>query len=350
MKLMTVDCRLSQTNSSKIRNLGIICAFLVVVIHCRPNFADGSLGWWVCQILENGVAQIAVPFFFTVTGYMVARGMAMPGGGECVITKRMRTLLVPFAFWNFLFWAFTISIQNLPNIVHGRSLQIWFPTLQQIGVWYTGCPLLTPLWYVRAIFVLTVCSPVIIWFVKRAGVWYLALLFAVYGVVCPFWPLPEVSAFEWFARVGVFPLLGMFYFALGVAIREGVVGEANLPKWVSAASLCAGIVFACVRAVFVWKGIPCAQYLGFACVPFALYGAWGLVSGREWPKWIVTSSFGVYLIHKFILTVFKYIVQPNLNVGVYLGMAFAAFAFSLAVVVIVKRVTPRVATVIFGGR
>ena len=62
---------------NKLRNMSIVCAAMVVVIHCRPAFEVGSVGWWVKQMLEAGVCHVAVPFFFVVSGYFLSR--KLPG-------------------------------------------------------------------------------------------------------------------------------------------------------------------------------------------------------------------------------------------------------------------------------
>lgn len=90
--------------------------------------------------------------------------------------------------------------------------------MKQLGLWYTGCPLLTPFWYVRAIFVLCVISPGLLWCIRKGQGIFLACLLAVYGYVCPFSPLPEWGAVENLARLRIFPVLGVFYFCIGAAI------------------------------------------------------------------------------------------------------------------------------------
>ena len=339
---------ITEAASRKIQNMGILCAFLVVVIHCRPHFGSGTIGWWLEEILENGVTQVAVPFFFAVSGYMTGRSLRGKGYGYAV-RKRIRSLLVPFVLWNALFWLENLLWKNARALVHGKDLSLTFPTLRQIGLWPTGCPMLSPLWYVRALFVLVVLSPVFVWCLKKFRWWFLSFLFVVYAVVCPFWPLPNAGAWSEFARVGIFPVLGLFYFSLGLALHEGIVDAGKLaPSPVF--SLIIGTGLAVLRAFFVYKGLPAAHYLGFLCVPFALYGLWGLMDDGRWPRWLVANSFGVYLIHKFVLLPLKAYVRPGRSVAAYLFVAVFAFAVSMAMAELLKRTMPKTSAVLFGGR
>ena len=339
---------LTAAASRKIQNMGILCAFLIVIIHCRPHFERGTAGWWLAEILENGVTQIAVPFFFAVSGYMVGRGLQR-GGYRNAVRKRIYTLLVPFVLWNALFLLSKLFWENASALLHGEDLSFSFPTLQQIGLWPTDCPFLSPLWYVRALFVLVVLSPVFVWCLKKFRLWFLSLLFVVYAVVCPFWPLPDAGAWSYFARVGIFPVLGLFYFSLGLALQEGIVDAGKLAIS-PVVSLSVGIGFAVLRAVFVYQGVPAAQYLGFLCVHFTLYGLWGLMDDRRWPQWLVANSFGVYLLHKFVLTPVVLLLRPERSVATYLAIAVFAFAVSLALSELLRRTMPKTSAVLFGGR
>ena len=62
---------ISDVASNKFRNMSILCALFVVIIHLRPQFAEGTVGWWVREILENGVCESAVPFFFLTSGFFI---------------------------------------------------------------------------------------------------------------------------------------------------------------------------------------------------------------------------------------------------------------------------------------
>lgn len=196
---MNSPFEISDSTSSKIRNAGIVCAFLVVLIHSWKPFKAPGIGWWMREILGNGVAHIAVPFFFSVTGYMLARDYSSKGYGP-LVAKRIHTLMLPFIIWNFLFWVVHLLGSNAKELIHGNGSAVVWMNAEEFGLWYTGCPMLTPLWYVRAIFVLSLTSPLLLWCIRKLGAKFLVLLYALYGACCPYWPV------SWGGGIaGVFP-------------------------------------------------------------------------------------------------------------------------------------------------
>lgn len=278
--------------SAKIRNMSIVAAFLVVVIHCRPEFARGTIEWWVKQFLEGGVTHIAVPF--------------------------------------------------------------WFPSLVQWGFSAAECPLLSPLWYVRALFLMVLLSPVFWKGFEKLGIWVLVCLFILYGAICPFTGMPATWPLHGYSRNGLFPVLGFFYFALGMAIRGGIVRDGSI-KFPPLCSLAIGLAFVALRAIMLSKEIPGAYFAGFLSVPFVLYGIWSLIPTTPWPGWLTAYSFSVYLIHKFVMYVNvrnQGICQPRGGAGIcqYFGVAIASFSISLAIAVAIHRVFSKLSRFMFGGR
>ena len=348
---MSAQGTLTVAASNKIRNLGIVCAFLVVIIHCRPHFGCGTTGWWVREIVEEGICQIAVPFFFAVSGFFLGRELLSGMGGYFhAVRKRIRTLVVPFAIWNFLFWIATLAVKNARNAFHGESGTIWFPTLRQVGFWYTGCPLLSPLWYVRALFVLVLISPLLLWCLKRFRIWFLAALFILYAAIRPY-SMSNPSKFEVFARVGIFPVQGIFYFTFGLALSFGIVRAWKIRiRPVAALAVGIALFFARVAAIRLGMEGGIDKYIGFAAIPFALYGAWGACGDGKWPTWLVSNSFSVFLIHKFVLLVLREFTHWNSSLATYALTATAAFAAALGAAIIFKKLLPRTAAVCFGGR
>ena len=203
--------------SNRFRNMGILCSFFVVLIHCRQHLVPGDLGWWGEQIVY-GVTEIAVPFFFLASGFFLRRSMLAGNSYWHQIKKRLLSLVVPFFFWCILFFLWESLLVWGYNVLHGvRTTSGAYSIatiLKLLGVWYMGVPALTPLWYVRALFCLVVLTPFFLLLLKRFGVVYLFGCFVVYGAVCPWSPIPHWGELQSFARWGVFPVLGVFYLRL----------------------------------------------------------------------------------------------------------------------------------------
>lgn len=340
---------ISQEASNKIRNLSIICAFLVIIIHCRPDFEFGSYGWFAKELLEGGVTHMAVPFFFVIPGFFVGRSLLFAGGYKRVVLNRIQSLLIPFFFFSVLYWLYKTGLQNALNFVQNKSFVFSLITLPQLGLWYTGVPLLTPLWYVRAIFVLVLISPIIMWGLKRIGVTLLVALFLVYLVVCPFAPLPNWGTVQDFARVGILPVLGLFYFSFGIWLymkfQQKLVVTFN-PVF----SLCIGCILIAFKVVLAFKCIPYCWYLVPFSIPFLLYGAYGIMPTNLFPRYLVRNAFAVFLVHRFVLLIFVRVVNPSYSIITYFLCAILTFAICIAMSEIMRKIMPKATMVLLGGR
>lgn len=200
--------------SNRFANMAIVCAFLVVIIHCRPVFEQGTVAWWMKQMLENGVCLMAVPFFFLASGFFLAGHLGEQGWYKSALMTRIRTLLVPYLIWCTLFVIFLLCRGESGDLL---TLKGFCRAYGANPLWF---PCLSPLWYVRGLFVLVLLSPLL----KRVvslGWPALLCLFVVYGLICP-GPSGEGWLYE-LTRCGVLPLAGVFYFTLGMAIRGGVI-------------------------------------------------------------------------------------------------------------------------------
>ena len=58
--------------SHKIKNMSIICALFVVMIHIGWYKDSICLTWFINELVAQGIARIAVPFFFVVSGFFLA--------------------------------------------------------------------------------------------------------------------------------------------------------------------------------------------------------------------------------------------------------------------------------------
>lgn len=151
---MRVDARTSE----RIRALGFLFACLVVPIHCA-SFGEGSATGWarIMQLIgTNTVSRLAVPWFFTVSGFFLFANaptpFSVPWWRKSVV-RRMATLGVPYLLWNAIYYAFRIATGKYGfDAAH---------CLEQISGWtFSGTsPACGQFWYVRCLFVYVLCAP-----------------------------------------------------------------------------------------------------------------------------------------------------------------------------------------------
>lgn len=97
----------------------ILCV-LVVLVHAYniDNFqltAEGNLATWLERFLSEELGQIAVPGFFMVSAFLFYRNfnwnqLARKWG------SRVRTLLIPYLFWNLFYYVAYLIMTHIPAI------------------------------------------------------------------------------------------------------------------------------------------------------------------------------------------------------------------------------------------
>ena len=118
--------QIPETLSCKMRNMALLCAFLVVVIHCRPRFEAGSFAWWVKQFTEEGITRVVVPYFFAASGFVAAVKFDFGGYGSLVV-KQVGAQLLTFAIWTTLSWSSGGGLEKyflMPLVAFAVSLAI----------------------------------------------------------------------------------------------------------------------------------------------------------------------------------------------------------------------------------
>ena len=202
--------------SSKLANMGLVCACLVVIIHCPRCFDPQSVGWWWTILVQNGLCQIAVPFFFLASGFFLARHMNESGWWRREVLKRVRSLMLPFVIFNITFALCSTVIHCVDND--------WPPTWRHWVMFFTSTVGIIPfggiamgsLWFVKTLFVLVLFSPLLERLANTVGLMLLFLFYAVFN------PYPFECVQEWckfFAMSMVSPC-GMAWFTTGIYMRK----------------------------------------------------------------------------------------------------------------------------------
>ena len=365
--------------SNKVANGGIIAAAMVVGIHvCDPQEIGSALWWWDAM-LRRGLFQVAVPFFFVCSGYFLCRhyecarvdGGDLWAGWRGEMRKRVKSLLLPYVIWSVIG---VCVLKSLPlvlaaNVVHGRSLLANMP-----GGWrfwlhaFGGCPFCwpfnIPLWYVRALLMYAVVSPVPYFLMRRFGGWKVCL--SLYFLVVAFSAGVFGGARVYMFFRYCFSLSGFFFFAVGcwLSLRDnGLARFANALKHVP--MLAVGFALTGM-ALIVWRNLLWCRFGEdiqlFKCLtaPILLVAFWFAIPSGQWPKWLVSSSFPVYLIHALLWPLIgracclagwpsPFWMRVD-TIAEWLLKWVIGFGGSLAISVLLRRLWPGLARVLFGGR
>lgn len=153
-------------------------ACLVVLIHTNIDID----GWQYCaqmwvhptwadifRIVNMAMCKIipafVVPMFFAFSGYLFFKNLEI-WNTSCWLQKikrRIKTLVIPYFVWVSLYVAITILRMYLDN----ESVSQWYDTQGGLLKLYWDNVLLVPMWYVRDLIIVTICTPILYFLLKR---------------------------------------------------------------------------------------------------------------------------------------------------------------------------------------
>lgn len=336
-------------HSSPTRKLAFISqlrfplAALVVLIHSGicEYFTEQSeqtaVARQVIHAFSVGLTSVAVPLFFAISGYLFFMGMhsfSIPIYKQ-KLQRRFKTLLIPYLTWiliAFLLYASLALVKGEPltwplgaNLWWGcRQLVPDYTCLLDYHVNAITAPLLVPLWFMRDLMLLAVCSPVIYHLLKRTG-WLFILLIGIvfYTHIYPNWCGVSIRGLLFFSSGAIWAIQGKDPLA---ATREALPAAC----WTALLSLLAYVLLwgkvhwnitDVFNAIYVWSGMVVAIH-------------WADASSRRhaFPKMYTQSSFFVYAVHTLFLFV---LLKPlalhvqHMGVVVILAAYFGCYLLTL---------------------
>ena len=328
-------------SSSKIAKMSFLCALFVVASH-----TSGGPKW--LQIVL-GIKPIAVPFFFLLSGYLFAGRFGEVGWYFRQLKKRFLTLFTPYVIWNCAYWLFAtglvymqirLGLESRAGNLDGILWRQW----DVLGLHPLYCPALGALWFVRCLLVITLLSPIFYVFTLR---WSLALVFAGFVfVLIVDWKFPNPET-GW---LNIWMLKGWcraaVYFSAGVWLR---FNHLDIP-W--------GVRYSLIPLAIGWAMLCSGNRLLYQVgIPFAILGLWGVLSAKEWPRWLTSCAFPVYVLHGFFSMC---IIGVIACAGLRTWAESSALAFmlkwlimsagSVLVAVGIRKSSLKFSNIVFGGR
>lgn len=337
--------------SSKISNMSLWCSVLVISIHCGWYTVEGRTAWLLDRIFAQGYSRIAVPFFFAASGYFLAGHADEESWWKAELGKRLKTILVPYVLWALIFelLQFLVAIYSrfMAGIPFGKTLSLLNGNALRIfGLQWDAYPMLYPFWYLRALFIYVLLSPLLVYAARRAPWIWLGLLFGLQ------WHMKFVSLpGGWPDFMAKFlSLQGLLYFSLGLHLR--IAGVCFSSRRAAIFSLVAGFGLVAARTAMGFAGRGDALGLINFSVPLLLYGTWHYMPTGKLPKPLRGMAFPVFAIHVIVLSLWAVAANSLEIYGEATQIAAwpAAFLLSVLAANMMRRFCPRLSSVLFGGR
>ena len=295
----------------------------------------------------NTVAQIAVPGFFLISSYLFFRGYTM----EKLWVKwnsRIRSILVPYIMWNFLYYLGYVIGSRIPFIsrVIGKGrIPFTFPEAAQAVLHFSYNYVF---WYLNQLILLVLLAPVIYVIVKRkvSGIALLAgILVAIYLGEALLWV----------------NLDALFYYSFGAyaAIHGKEIAESPFNKNFLAAGAILFVAACLIKNVDI-PGHVRGEYAA-ATVCFRLMipvSLWLMIPGRylkevkDWMK----QNFFLNAIHFSVVRLINKTGAlllppvPAITIGLYITMPLFCILISYAVSILMRKHLPLIWCLFNGGR
>lgn len=327
-------------------------AFSLLVIWVHSYNAELYLGGteWMEPIghLEYAVidwlAQIAVPGFFMISGYLFYRKFDMSKLRRKWET-RIRSVLVPYILWNFLYYIGYVIGSRLPwmhEVVGKGVIPFYLDVAVEAILNHTYNYVF---WYLYQLILLILLAPVLY-----------PILVKKWSRVTFFMVLITILWADW--RLPLLNTDALFYYsaAATAALTRHELTERDEPGEMTWRG---GIILIFAGAIAYILGLQHGMPIGFvACRFLVVTGLWLLVSGRKLPevKPCMTHNFFLYATHfgmvRFINKAFarRFSGIPAVPVLLFFGMPLMVLAVSSILAKIMRRLMPHVWQLLNGGR
>lgn len=346
----------SHIDSLRITLLRFPMIVLVVIIHAYDIQVAGQATPFldfIRNLFSQGVARIAVPAFFLMSGYLFFA--ATPLTAERYVSNlrtRLRTLFVPFVLWNLMSLAIFAAAQASPItsvFFSGQNALIasYSPFDYAAAILGIGRhPIAYQFWFVRDLMVLVLFTPLLFLALKLVPRIVLVVLTACWlADVLPL-AASEVEATLFFSLGAFVGMRRVSLFALDHFGRWMVA--LYVPLVLIDALLQSGGNSAALHHVSVAVGLGAAMYLSRA------------VAMREALRApvvaLAASSFFVYAAHEPLLTILRkvsvHVTHPSQGGAIVLYIALPVFL--VAALVFMHRLLlqrlPGITRILCGGR
>jgi len=340
----------------KLELFSFVATVMVVYIHVKGTDIYGFDRF--VQLLLKGVSGTAVSFFFCVSGYMLAKHVTEEGWWRTAVRRRLKTIVVPYLFWNVTAFAVLSALRLTSNALHHAVLLRNISSMWVVlGLDLTQMPENFPLWYLRTLmFYVLICPPFvrIVHKSRFLGVMLVVMMFVAESFLgC--W-LDVSSPFYGFMRVFLAPS-SFGCFLVGIILRAWPF---SVNRTCSFTFLLLGFVGVVFGAFCDGYGVPLSPILSGPLtrlpVLLLLSGLWGVAPEKTASQSLVGLAMPIYVEHVIVLsvlgTIFNlFIPTPVLqNVVVMLVQVGVCVLICVTMTKFLKRRLPGFSNVIFGGR
>lgn len=145
---------MNTSTSNKFKVFSFVFTIIMILYHAQWDFLSNTpYVYRLSTITEKGLdhlAGIAMAYFFMTSGFMLYNNLTSENVGS-KLKRRVKNLLIPFILWNMIYMPLKIIFMH--QTING---------ILDLVYHFSFAPYAGPLWYVFAVFILSLLSPFII--------------------------------------------------------------------------------------------------------------------------------------------------------------------------------------------
>lgn len=314
-------------------------------------------------LFSKVIFEACVPLFFFISGFLFF--YKTEGFSQKIylhkLKNRIRSLLVPYIFWNLLIILFLMLAQTFlsGSLVSGRnklitdySLLDWlwsfWDTSQVNPHMKKTLPINSPFWFIRDLMVVIVFSPIIYILIKKLKA-YAVIILGLLWIFNPFFYLPGLS------------IVSFFFFTAGAYFSIHKMNFVEVLKPMSRALAPLYILIVAMAVYFAgagwWSYLYCAGVVVGLLLAITV-SAYFIDSGKwHLNPFLTNGSFFIYAYHRlplvFVIKIlFKWLHPRSDGALLLLYLACPAIVILLGLLIysLLRQWMPRFTAVISGGR
>jgi surface polysaccharide O-acyltransferase-like enzyme len=343
--------------SYKIKIVSFISMIMVVILHSYnlDTKFKGVLpeiiidyNWFIQNFISNGMARIAVPVFFIISGYLIFKEGYLSKNLYIVkIKNRIKTLFIPFLFWSLLSIVIYFILQEIPQLQPFFSKElIKSLSFSEFLKLIFFKPIPYQLWFLRELFLLVLLSP-IFYFLLRKLKWIILVVISVPWFIDLF-EINQLFEALFFFNLGIY--LSLYFNNLNIKLSTVNKPQLFFLLWIVLVFLKTYLGFQNFNDNLILFFHKTSILIGVYTLFILPYEA------IEINENLLKKAFIIYLIHEPILTFFKkgmLFVIGNTSIDyliVYLVSPIAVILLSLLLGSIFKKISNELYSLSVGGR
>lgn len=346
--------------SNKIKIISFISILMVVYLHAinitikyinKIPYADKlDINSFIQQTVTNGITRVAVPMFFSISGYLFFLNLSPTLKGFFTkYKKRVFSLLIPYFCWNMSTLLFYYSIQSIHffKIFFTKELIANYSFNEILYVIFIN-PIAYQLWFMVELLKYMLICPILFITIKKVS----------YYSLVPFLVL-------WILNINLIVVRneGILFFIFGsvLAIKK-VDLKKSINSYLVIVVTFSWIIISFVNTFISFKGIFIFPYIQKISIIFGIISIWYLYDicfneSRENKVLEYTSfTFFIYAFHEPTLTIIKKVILRLTGISMYTNLfayiisPILTIVLSILIAILLKKYATPLYRIITGGR